>query len=292
LWKGQGIALLCAAAGLGIRLSLNPYLGDTLPVALFYPFVLIAAVWGGTCSGLTVLVICRAAADLLWLQPGYHLVTLIAFAVACFSIIAMAGLFRAVVEIHVQDEERAILLAHEMTHRVGNLFGVVQAISAQSARHAATVADYQTQFTGRLMALARTQRLIAHSTTAATDLKSFIGEIIEPFGPPRFAVDGPHVVVPRYMGTSCALLLHELCTNALKYGSLSVPEGVVDLSWRVQDHRVYLHWRERHGPHVAAPQRTGFGSRLLKTAFPAEHGSADLRFEPDGVQCDVEFALL
>jgi len=291
-WKGEAIGLVCAAAALAIRLALTPWVGNAIPVVLFYPFVLIAAVWGGTLSGLTVLVICGGAASVLWLQPDGRPLTLTAFSIACFSVIVMARLFRALVQVHVEDEERAVLLSHEMAHRVGNLFGVVQAISAQTARHATSLADHQRLFSGRLMALARTQRLLAENSQGQTELKSFIDEIVEPFGGARFVVEGPSVAVPRYLGTSCALLLHELCTNALKYGSLSVPDGRVRIAWRIQDNRARLEWREYNGPPVTSPARNGFGSRLLKTAFSPNHGHAEIRYDPDGVKCSLEFALL
>jgi two-component sensor histidine kinase len=88
------------------------------------------------------------------------------------------------------------------------------------------------------------------------------------------------------------LLLHELSTNATKYGSLSVPRGMVAIRWEAEQNRVRLEWRELNGPPVAAPVRRGFGSRLLKTAFPAECGDASIAFDPDGVRCTVQFALI
>src|SRR5581483_11971930 len=100
------------------------------------------------------------------------------------------------------------------------------------------------------------------------------------------------VALPRYLGTSCALLLHELCTNATKYGALSHPDGSVLLTWRIEEKRVVLDWREQDGPKVTPPSRSGFGSRLVETAFPAAFGKAELRFPAAGVECTVNFALL
>jgi two-component sensor histidine kinase len=298
-WRGQLLAVLCAAAGTGVRLLLQPVVQNHLPVILFYPFVLVAAVWGGTLSGLTTLVLGAMIADVLWLPPmGSFRVnvdsatTLIAFGIVCLFGIFVARLLRALVEVHVESEERAILFSHEIRHRANNLLGVVQAISAQTARNATSVADHQAVFSNRIQALARAQQLLSDHLEEPPDLRAFLLNVIEPFGIARFQIEGPTIKVPLYLGPSCALLLHELSTNATKYGALSVPDGFVSILWRTENNRVDLEWRELNGPPVAPPVRTGFGSRLLKTAFPAEYGNASIAFEPDGVRCSLRFALL
>lgn len=298
-WRGQLLAVLCTAGGTGVRLVLQPIVHDHIPVIVFYPFVLIASVWGGTLSGLTTLILGAAIADYLWLPPmgGFSLqvdsaTTLIAFGVVCVFGIVMAHLSRALVEVHVESEERAILLGHEIRHRANNLLGVVQAISAQTARTATSVAEHQALFTKRLQALARAQQLLSEHLDAPPDLRAFLMSVTEPFGASRFQIEGPTIKVPLYLGPSCALLVHELSTNATKYGALSVPEGIVSIRWETENDRVHLEWRELNGPPVAPPARTGFGSRLLRTAFPAEYGSAAITFDPDGVRCTLQFALL
>jgi two-component sensor histidine kinase len=291
-WRGQLIAIICTAAGTATRLLLNPFVHGHIPVVVFYPFVLVASVWGGSLAGLTVLVLGAVIAHYLWLPPTDQVITLTAFGVACLSVIVMARLFRVLVELHVEGEERAILLAHELKHRTNNLFGVVQAISAQTARNAASVEDHQASFTARLMTLARAQQLVSENLGSPPDLRAFLTHVIEPFGTDRFRIEGPAISVPRYLGISCALLLHELSTNATKYGALSVPDGRIAITWRTEADRVRLDWRELDGPPVATPARAGFGSRLLKTAFPSEYGTAEIAFDPGGVRCTVFFALL
>lgn len=288
--KSIAIGLGLAGLGFGLRLALTPLVGNALPVILFYPFVMIASIWGGTVAGLLVMGLCGAGAGLLWLSASTNTTTLIAYCAACLSVIVMARLFRALVEIHVEDEERAKLLAHEMAHRAGNLLGVVQAISSQTARSSATLAEHQAQFGARLNALARTQRLLAGQAGAGAELKDFITEVVLPFDATRFLLDGPPVSVPAALATSCALLLHELSTNALKYGALSGDSGVVRISWQRSGGRVQLHWQEEGGPPVAPPTRQGFGTRLFKTAFPSSQGSAQLDFAPGGVRCNIEFS--
>jgi two-component sensor histidine kinase len=292
LWQSQQIALANLALALALRAVLTPFLNDSIPLALFCPFILAASIWGGSAAGFTTLVALDILAPSLWLGPELRLMAITGFTVGSLSIIVLARLLRIVVRHHAQEEERAVLLAHEMKHRVGNLFGVVQAISAETARHAASLSHYQAQFSARLMALARAQQLAAEAPGELPDLKTFLFQIVGPFGADRFVLDGPDVALPRYLGTSCALLLHELCTNAAKYGALSGAEGGVLLTWRIQEKRVVLDWREQGGPKVTPPLRSGFGSRLVETAFPAAFGKADMRFPPDGVECTVNFALL
>jgi two-component sensor histidine kinase len=297
--KGQLIAVVCAAGGVSVRLALDPWVHNRVPMVVFYPFVLIASVWGGTLAGFTSLALSAAIADYLWLPPissftrsASSAVTLTAFAIVCLFGIFIAGLFRALLEVHVEGEKRAILLTHELKHRVANLLGVVQVISAQTARNFATMEDYQDKFSARLTALARAQQLVVENPGSAPPFREFLMRVVEPFGIERFLIDGPAILVPPYLGTSCALLFHELSTNALKYGALSVPDGRVAIRWEAKGNAVRLDWREFEGPPVAAPVRAGFGSRLLKTALPSEYGGATIAFNPDGVQCTVHFALL
>jgi two-component sensor histidine kinase len=286
-------------AGALVRALLQPVTHGGLPLLMFFPFILVASVWGGVWSGLSTLVLAAAVAYHFWLPPtgGVFLssspaAALIAFAAASGFIIVMASLMRALVEVHQEGEDRAILLLHEMRHRSLNLLGIVQAISAQTARGAASVEEHQNLFGMRLMALARAQRLVSESPDLAADLRELIECVIEPFGAERFSIEGPKLSVPHSLGSSCALLFHELGTNATKYGALSVAGGVVAIDWRREGDRVFLTWQERQGPPVVAPQRTGFGARLLQTAFAPQQGGANIAYESDGVRCLVHFTLV
>ncbi len=295
---GQAVGVGCAMAGAGVRLALTPLVDGAIPLIPFYPFVAIASLWGGSLAGLTTAILGGLIADYLWLQPIGELgmsrqavVSLAAFAVICGFVILFTGLLRALVELHVEAHERATLLAHELRHRANNLFGVVQAISTQTARNAVDVSDYKTRFGARLSALARAQQAVSDNADAPPELRQLLLYVLEPFSIERFTLQGPSVLVPRYLGSSCALLFHELGTNALKYGALSVPEGSVSIAWEFEAGRVRLDWREFNGPPVAWPSRTGFGYKLLQTAFPPEYGEAAIEFDLHGVHCTIRFTL-
>lgn len=297
LWQGQIIAILCAAAGAAVRFMLDPVVENHIPVAVFYPFVIVASAWGGTLSGIATMALAAVLADYFWVPPGGSfkftvsaIIPLSAFTWFCGFAILMLSLFRALLEDRVDSEQRAVLLSHEMKHRASNLLGMAEAISAQTAQSASNVEDHHALFVSRLTALAQAQQLSIEEAATRPDLRQFLQQLLKPFGAERIVLDGPNVTVPADMATSFALLLHELATNATKHGALSVPEGVVFINWQSQGHRVRLEWQERNGPPVVAPTRTGFGSRLIRTAFPPEHGEAVILFNPDGVNCAISFA--
>jgi two-component sensor histidine kinase len=201
----------------------------------------------------------------------------------------MAAVLRAFVRGLAEEEDQANLLAHEMKHRAGNLIGVIQAIARQTARNATTVADFQSQFEERLLALARAQDFAGADSGEPPDLETFLAAALEPFGRDRFTLNGPPAALQPSLASSFALLLHELGTNAMKYGALSVAGGQVAISWSVQNGRINLQWHESGGPAVAAPTRSGFGSKLLKLAFPPETGQASILYDPAGVRCSITF---
>jgi two-component sensor histidine kinase len=297
-WQGQLIALICVVSGASIRFLLEPIAHGAIPVVVFYPFILIASIWGGTYAGISTLVLADIVADYFWLPPigrfGLNTssaITLSAFSFASTFAIALAAVFRALIDVHIEGEERAALLAHETRHRALNMLGIVQAIAMQTARNASTVADFQSSFATRLGALARVQHLISDNPDVPPDLCELLERVIQPFGTERFLIEGPTVLIAPHLASSCALLFHELGTNATKYGALSVPEGRVALTWVREGSVVRLDWRELNGPPVVTPSRSGFGERLLKTAFPPTYGHAEISYHPQGVRCSIEFVL-
>jgi two-component sensor histidine kinase len=296
-WQGQLIALACVVSGALIRFMLQPVAQGAIPVVVFYPFILIASIWGGTYAGISTLVLADIVADYFWLPPtgfalsGSSIITLAAFSFASTFAIALATVLRALIDVHIEGEERAALLAHETRHRALNMLGIVQAIATQTARNASTVADFESSFAMRLGALARVQHLISDNPDVPPNLGELLHRVIQPFGTDRFLIEGPAVLIAPHLASSCALLFHELGTNATKYGALSVPEGQVALTWVREVNVVRLNWREFNGPPVSAPSRSGFGERLLRTAFPPTYGHAEIAYHPAGVRCAIEFVL-
>lgn len=192
--------------------------------------------------------------------------------------------------------ERAKLLLNELHHRVRNTFATVLAVANQTARSSASIDTFLPVFQSRVVALSRAHDLLAREKWSGTDLADLVVAIVRPdesAGRPQIAIDGPRHELNPAQALSLTLALHELATNARKYGALSVPAGTVSIGWRLTDTgTVALQWTERDGPPVHPPTRQGFGTRLLDEAFGHSlGGSTRLEFEPAGVTCRIEFAV-
>lgn len=189
------------------------------------------------------------------------------------------------------EEHRALLL-REMTHRIKNILAAVQAIANQTFKGQAT-AESLGSFGSRLQAMAAAHDLLVSRNWSSAELRRTIEAALAPFGadrPGRFSLDGPPVRITAKAALALSLALHELATNAAKYGALSGGEGEVEIRWRLAagpddtPERFHLSWTETGGPLVTAPQRRGFGTRLIETALAGELAArADLAFLPDGL---------
>jgi two-component sensor histidine kinase len=194
------------------------------------------------------------------------------------------------------EHEREMLVA-ELNHRVKNLFAVVRALVTQG-NGARSAEDYRLVLLGRMDALARTHDLLFESHWRGAELRS-LAAALQPFGGARaeaIEIDGAPVALSARQALSLSLVLHELATNAAKYGALSVPHGRVRLSWEVEPadrgRRVRLRWQEHGGPPVTAPEAAGFGTQLIRRAFGYElDGTADLTFESEGLRLEATFPL-
>jgi len=164
-------------------------------------------------------------------------------------------------------EERLSVIAKELQHRVKNSLTLVQSLARLSLRPEALDRDSVDRFLNRLNALAAATNLVLGSSVGGADLRDVIGSIIRPYRDDNhdpFLVSGPAVSVSPRAASAFSLVLHELCTNAVKYGALSDPNGTVEIAWEMgADQSFLLTWREMGGPTVSPPSRAGFGSRLI-----------------------------
>lgn len=170
-------------------------------------------------------------------------------------------------------EQLRLLLMEEMSHRVKNMFAMVQAITFQTLRGADGALTER--LVGRLTALSRTHDLLIQTSWSAADLRSLIARTLKVDGESeRYVLEGPELAIGARAALSLSLLLHEMATNAIKYGALSVPGGVVRLHWWCADERFNLQWIEEGGPPAKAPTRRGFGSRLIALGIAGAHEAA------------------
>ena len=205
----------------------------------------------------------------------------------------------AVVFNDITDRKRAEahreLLLNELNHRVRNTLATVQSMAAQTLRNAGVDAGVQRVLEARLITLSNVHNVLTDSNWDSADLNEVVQAALRPHRPPgreRFAIAGPSLRLRPKSAVAVSMALHELCTNAIKYGALSVDAGQVSVSWSVEGERFNLSWRERGGPAVAPPRRSGFGTRLIERGLSAElRGTARIDYRLDGVVCTVDAPL-
>ncbi|HYE28526.1 MAG TPA: HWE histidine kinase domain-containing protein [Allosphingosinicella sp.] len=190
-------------------------------------------------------------------------------------------------------EEHQRLLINELNHRVKNTLASVQAIAFQTLRGEVPLAEARARFEARLMALSRAHNLLTEENWGGASLERVVAEATAHLGGAgRFDAAGPDLRLAPRAALALAMALHELGTNAAKYGALSADGGQVAIAWTVDGDRLRLEWRERGGPAVAPPTRRGFGSRLIERGLDADLGGhAALHFDPAGVRCEIEASL-
>ena len=181
-------------------------------------------------------------------------------------------------------------LIREIQHRSNNLLAVVQAIAKRSFSGDYSLAEARKRFEDRLHALARANRRVTSSNWNGISLRELVQLELQPFVG-RTIIDGVNVMLASQYAQNFSLALHELATNAAKYGALSNASGKVGVFWTItgngKDNRLKFKWQERGGPHVVAPTRHGFGTSLLKATFP------DARFDYaiEGLSCEIDMQL-
>jgi two-component system CheB/CheR fusion protein len=193
-------------------------------------------------------------------------------------------------------EQRQHMLLGELTHRVKNTLAVVQSIAHQTLRATRSAREFVESFDGRLSALARAHGLLVASEWAGADLGDMAREQLQPYiaeSAERLRISGEPVVLPADVATPFGLVLHELATNAAKYGALSRRKGTVSLSWTVQSRNnerlVTVVWKEQGGPAVKPPKASGLGSTLIDRAIPNATVKRD--FSADGLVCTIAFVF-
>jgi two-component sensor histidine kinase len=197
----------------------------------------------------------------------------------------------------IENEERLRFIADELSHRTKNLLAVVQAIAAQIGRRSVSLKDFQQQFSQRLQGLSRSIDLLVDEDGRGASIADLVRSHLEPFGEVdgvRISATGPDVLLNPEAAQNIGLALHELATNAIKHGALSVPEGLVTVDWELKTAGVgpalfRLIWIERNGPKVTPPTHQGFGHIVLQRMTAATlQGHVSHEFDSRGVSWTLE----
>lgn len=191
------------------------------------------------------------------------------------------------------------LLVGELNHRVKNILTIVQATAQQTFRGGEVPASFRKAFEGRLGVLAAANDVLTRQSWESAELHDIVIAALAPFGAAeggRLSVTGPEISLPAQRAVSFAMALHELATNAAKYGALSNEDGRVTVEWSRhgtdEAPRLQFHWAEQDGPPVEKPTTRGFGSRMIERGLAAElGGTVRIEYDPEGVRCWIDAPL-
>ena len=189
-------------------------------------------------------------------------------------------------------EELQATMVEELNHRVKNTLAVVQAIAHQTARNSNSVATFQEAFGGRLQSLAIAHGVLTKTHWSGVEMTELLRESFSPYRD-RVHFQGSRVMLPSQTVVPLSMILHELMTNAAKYGALST-SGHVEIDWEIEDDvdMIRLTWLERGGPLVKEPSKAGFGTTLIERVVIQDlEGECQLDFEKDGLRCQLRFPL-
>ncbi len=185
------------------------------------------------------------------------------------------------------------MLVNELNHRVKNMLAIIQSIAQQSFKGNEMAAS-RAAFEGRLVALSAAHYILNETTQNSASLRHVIAAAVRPFYTEgdRLSICGPDLALPAGTAVALSMAVHELATNATKYGALSNNDGQVSIRWTINDEprrRMNLVWGETNGPSVVKPSRRGFGSRMIERVLASElNGSVTVDFRPEGLVCSVE----
>jgi len=217
--------------------------------------------------------------------------------------IGMFGVLADITEVKLEDariradrarlaesESRQRLLINELNHRVKNTLATIQSLARQTLREGVPAAEARERLTERLLALSTAHNVLTRENWESAEITDIAREAVRPYDDPegpRIRIEGPRARLAPNVALAISMALHELATNAQKYGALSAPDGMVRLRWTAASGgaAIDLEWREEGGPPVTPPASRGFGTRLL-SGLTAELGApAAIDYAPDGVVC-------
>jgi two-component system, chemotaxis family, CheB/CheR fusion protein len=189
------------------------------------------------------------------------------------------------------------MLIGELSHRVKNVLATVQAIMSQTIRQSTSLNDFQMAFEGRLRALARAHDLLVDKNWTGAEIGQLVSQTLAPYRTQdagHIAADGPQLTLPPQASVALVMILHELATNAAKYGALSRSVGKLEVTWQRADNDggsvIRMQWSETGGPPVKPPARQGFGTKLIERSTAYElSGQARLDYAPEGLHCELIF---
>lgn len=286
------IAVGLSAGATVLRLTLNGVIDlGQAPFAAYYPATLLAALWGGSRAGVLSVFLAAVLGEYFFVPPLYGIeidslsewLSLLLFVVSALLIVAVAHAYRFT----LTELNRALaareLLGKEQAHRVRNLVAVAQAIVSNTLGRSQDAGVINT----RLTALLGNNEDLSNEDHAPSDLEHTLKKALSPFETKQIAFEGSGAIVDGQIGRSIALIVHELATNAVKYGSLSAASGSARVAWQSENDCIRLSWNESGGPPATVPERKGFGIRFLEQLVHQRNGTITFSFTQKGLSAEV-----
>jgi two-component system CheB/CheR fusion protein len=189
-----------------------------------------------------------------------------------------------------EAEAHQRVLISELNHRVKNMLAVTVSIASQTLKNAPSPEAFAEALIGRLRAMARAYGVLSRESWKEASVEEIVRQEVEPFGLERINTTGEDIRLKPQQGLSLGMVIHELATNAGKYGALSVPSGVVSVTWSASDQGFQLEWAESGGPAVSPPEKAGFGLSLVKGEIEYRlGGNFETSFGSDGLSLRIGF---
>lgn len=272
-----GVGIVCATLSIALRFAATPYIGDGEALLTAFPLVLIASLGTGAIGGWVCLVLCTIASWYLFIGEAftfdfgpYEAGILVGTFLAGAFVIGISVLLRRAFNEISELRGTEALLSRELEHRIKNTLTLVLSIARQTFRKERAVPAAFADFEGRMIALAAAQDLVGRRERKPARLAQLVEHTLAPFcgiaAVDRLKLEGQDTSVDYDVTVGLVLVLHELATNAAKYGALSVEAGEILIAWSLPDdgRSLDLTWTERGGPPVKRPVRSGFGSTLVE----------------------------
>ena len=276
----------------GLRALLGLFADDVAPFARLFPAVVFATLLCGAGPGIFVAVSGGVVGWWAFIPPVFSFypislgqqLTLAAYSLSVALIVWGAERYRATARRLSEEERLRKLAVEELAHRLKNKIATIYSIVTLRLRNHPIARD---EILGCLSALSKTDDLILASQGFGANVRSIIMTEIGPYGGERATLSGPEIVLPPKIALTMALLIHELATNAAKYGAFSTTSGSVTIQWSLVDNVLELNWKESGGPLVERPTHKGFGTRLIAAALQTFGGRADAEFASSGLFCKL-----
>jgi two-component sensor histidine kinase len=289
-------ALTCVALATLLRKALGLVSPDSAAFAPYYSATLVAALVAGASAGAVAAIAGGLVALWLFVPPDWVLApfvkeqvgSVLMFAISSVVIVWAAESYRGLLFRLRAEEATRRLLNHELDHRIKNTLASVQAIVNETLREQP---ESRARIDARIAALGATNDLLMRSDWAGAALREILTREFAPYGLARFTLAGDDIECPARLATSLGLVVHELTTNASKYGALSSADGAIDVAWRRDGDRLELAWTEHGGPPPKPVGRRGFGTKLLQACMRQFDGTIDLDYAPAGLRLRLTLRL-